>query len=99
MKILEHGIGAYARCVGLADPLAAGARHWLAIMRHLRGADNDFGDLRDALEMVRRRWHGPTLRPADKYTEEEAELIFQAVGGFIRALAMRCDEHDRRNEP
>jgi hypothetical protein len=96
MKILERGIGAFARCAGLADPLEAGARHWLAILRHLREAEHGFEDVREALELVRRRWGGAILRPADKYTEEEAELIFQAVGGFIRALAVRCDEQGGR---
>jgi hypothetical protein len=98
MKILERGIGAFARGAGLADPVTAGERRWQALQRHLRGAELGDGELDDALDLVRRRWGSPSLRPADKYTEEEAELIFHAVGGFVRALAIRCDEHGRRIE-
>jgi hypothetical protein len=97
MKVVERGIGAFARCVGLADPVAAGERDWQAILRLLRGAaDKSFGESREMLDFVRERWRAPTLRPADKYTEEEAELIFAAVGRFMRALAVRCDEHGTR---
>jgi hypothetical protein len=97
MKIMERGIGALARSVGLDDPVEAGERRWHALLRPLREVDS--GELLDALDLVRRRWGAATLRPADKYTEEEAELIFQAVGSFIRALSIRCDEHGRRIEP
>ncbi len=97
MKILEHGIGAFARSAGLADQVAAGERNWRAILQPLRGvADNKFHGARDALEFIYVRWRGPTLLPAEKYTEEEAELIFQAVGRFMRALAVLCDENGRR---
>ncbi len=97
MKIMERGIRAFARSVDLADPVAAGERDWQQILRLLRGAaEARSGELRDALGAVRRRWRSPVLQPADKYTEEEAELIFQAVSDFMRLLAARCDEHGRR---
>ena len=96
MKVMERGIGALARSVGLADPVASGERRWGALLRALREAMPGGGELLDALDVVRRRWRAATLRPADKYTEEEAELIFQEVGGFIRVLAIRCDENGRR---
>jgi len=40
----------------------------------------------ETLGAVRRRWRAARLVLADKYTEEEAEQIFQAVCGFMRAL-------------
>jgi hypothetical protein len=97
MKILEHGIGAFARCAGLADQVATGERNWPAILRPLRGvAANRFPGVRAALEFIYDRWRAPTLLPAEKYTEEEAELIFHAVGRFMRALAVLCDENGKR---
>ncbi len=97
MKILERGIGAFARCAGLADPVGAGDRKWQTILRVLGGvADPDLEVPRDALNFIRARWRAATLLPADKYTEEEAEVIFQAVHRFMRALALHCDENGAR---
>jgi hypothetical protein len=99
MKIIERGIGAFARHVRADDPVAAGERNWQKILRVLREApDTGLGDLRAALELTRRRWRSATLVPADKYTEEEAEQIFQAVGGFMRALAAHCDERGSQTQ-
>jgi hypothetical protein len=99
MKIIERGIGAFARHVRADDPVAAGERNWRKILRVLHDASGaSLGDLHDALELIRRRWRSATLVPADKYTEEEAEQIFQAVGGFMRALAAHCDEYGRQAE-
>jgi len=97
MKILERGIRALALCLGLDDPLAAGERDWQRILRALGGAaDAGAGGARDALDGVRTRWRSSGLLPADKYTEEEAERIFLALGGFMRALAALCDERGIR---
>lgn len=88
MKIMERGIATLARRAGTANPVATGERQWRAIMRALRGAaDVGLGDALQALDGVRRRWRGVRLMTADKYTEEEAELIFQAVGAFLQVLA------------
>ena len=40
-----------------------------------------------ALEQVRRCWRGARLVLAEKYTEDEAERLFRAVGTFMAALA------------
>ena len=97
MKIIERGIGAFARCAGLADPTVAGERNWRAILRVLGGVtDPGLNASRDALHFIGTRWRAPTLLPADKYTEEEAEVIFQAVNAFMRALAVVCDENGAR---
>ena len=56
MKILERGIGAFARCAGLADPMRAGDRKWQTILRVLAGVtDPDLEVLRDALNFIRAR--------------------------------------------
>ena len=97
MKILEHGIRALALCPGLDDPLRAGERDWQRILGALGGAaDAGLSGARDALDGVRKRWRSSLLLPADKYTEEEAERIFTALGGFMRTLAALCDERGIR---
>ena len=93
LNILQYGIGAFARCLDLADPVAEGERNWRQILLLFRAADDKrFGDLRNALEAVRKRWRSASLQLADKYTEEEAELIFQTLGAFLRVLAAVCGE-------
>jgi hypothetical protein len=97
MKVLQSGIGAFARFLDLADPSAGGELSWRQIVQLFRsGADKHADDLCDTLEAVRQRWRNAVLKPADKYTEEEAELIFHSLGGFMRALAGVCDEHGQR---
>jgi hypothetical protein len=96
MKIIERGIGAFSRHIGAVDPVTAGERNWQIILRLLRGAaEVGAGDLLQALDAIRPRWRGATLQPADKYTEEEAGIIFQAVGNFMRLLASSCDDSGR----
>ncbi|MEJ0018110.1 MAG: hypothetical protein WDN25_16380 [Acetobacteraceae bacterium] len=88
MRVIERGISVLARRSGAADPLATGERDWQIILRLLRGAaQQGLGDALEALGGIRRRWRSSRLTLADKYTEQEAELIFEAVGAFLRALA------------
>ncbi len=39
------------------------------------------------LKSVGHAWRNPTDHPGSSYSEEDAETIFQAVKGFMRALA------------
>jgi hypothetical protein len=87
MRVLENGISICARRAKVVDPLTAPERDWQTILRRLHGgADAGAGAALEALDTVRRRWRAPRLVLADKYTEEEAEQIFRAVCGFMRAL-------------
>jgi hypothetical protein len=87
MRVLESGISICARRAKVADPLTGAERDWQTILRRLQGgADTSVGAAFEALGAVRRRWRAARLVLADKYTEEEAEQIFQAVCGFMRAL-------------
>jgi hypothetical protein len=96
LNVLQHGIGAFAQCVGVADPVAKGELRWRQILQVFRAADEkSYGEVSGALGSVRKRWRSASLRLAGKYTEEEAELIVQVVGKFMRALAKVCNEHGR----
>ena len=93
MKVMSHGLRGVERLFGtgrLTD--LSWARQVLA----LRTAAPDENDLLEALIRVRRAWRAPTLMPADKYTEQEAEAVLEAVASFMRALTA-C--HDARGEP
>lgn len=95
MRILERGISALASCSGATDPLTAGERNWDAILRILDDADDATLAVK-SLDSVRKRWRGAALVAGEKYTEEEAERIFIAIGSFMRTLAGICDERGKR---
>ena len=84
-QVLRHGIESLLRRHGAADGFVPLGQSWQQIRRALNGADSLAA--RDALKAVEAQWRNPYLYPADKYTEEEAGLIFRAVGRFMQALA------------
>ena len=92
MKILERGLLALGRLAGVADILGP-HRAWSDILATLASADRaSLAPLLSHVRRIRRRWRAPGLLPAEKYTETEAERVFQSVGAFMRELADRCDE-------
>jgi hypothetical protein len=107
MRMMEIGVRAVARCLGIPDPLPAD-RSWGPVLKKVReGIDAKWptvaarssgdGELFDALyaslDAVKNPWRNPTMHPANKYTDDEAEHIFVAVRGFMMKLASRCDEN------
>ena len=84
-QILRHGIQSLLRQQGVADPFATIGQSWQRVWQSLSGTDQPAA--LDALKAVEARWRHSALHPADKYTEEEAGLIFRAVGRFMQALA------------
>jgi len=106
--MMEIGVRAVARCLGIADPLQPAERNWGFVLRKVReGIDANWptvatrssgdGELFDALyaslDAVKNPWRNPTMHPANKYTDDEAEHVFMAVRGFMMKLAARCDEN------
>ena len=88
MKALRAGIAWFARTAGLADPVATGESDWQTIIHALHDTtDARLDPSLTAIDGIRRRWRGATMELIDKYTEEEAERIFRALGSFLRALA------------
>ena len=88
MKVVWRGIESLMRHCGITDPFVSDARTWRQVWQGLGVvSDPRFTDAVDALKAIETRWRNNSLRPADKYTEEEAELIFRAVGQFMQLLA------------
>lgn len=88
-RILGIGLRALARCSGMPD---IEGKSWTAIMRMLRAQPNLPPPLLDAIRQARRCWNAPDMSSADKFTEEEAELLMEAVGRLMTLLAEICDE-------
>ncbi len=92
MKVMRHGLRGLAALLDV-PPLAN--LSWAQLITAVREAGGE-RELIEALMRVRRIWHRPDLMPADKYTEEEAESVLEAVAAFMRTLAA-C--FDARGEP
>jgi hypothetical protein len=84
IKVLRHGLRRLQRLLATPDLTEF---NWARLIMTVRGVAGDHPDLVEALVRVRRAWRAPGLPPADKYTEEEAEIAMQAVAGFMRGLA------------
>jgi hypothetical protein len=93
MKVVERGVAALVHCAQL-DPLPEGERDWQKVLRLLRRSPREeFASVIALLEGIRKQWRAPSLLPCSKYTESEAEKIVRAVGDFMRALSVHCDEN------
>jgi hypothetical protein len=84
MKVLRHGLRGLQRLLSAPDLTEF---NWARLITTVRGMAGEHPDLVEALVQVRRAWRAPGLSPADKYTEEEAEIAMKAVAGFMRVLA------------
>lgn len=101
MRVMEIGIQATARNLGVPDPAKPSERNWGAILRAINeaisqkspGAEKDFLQSTYALlDAVRNAWRNATMHVENKYIEEEAADIFGAVRGFMRRIASVFDE-------
>ena len=88
-RILRIGVRALAQFSGIPD---IDGKSWAAIMRLLRTQPDLPPPLLDAIRQVRRYWPVPDMNSADKFTEEEAELLMEAVARFMILLSDLCDE-------
>jgi hypothetical protein len=111
MRVMEIGVAAAARCLGLPDPIKPAERNWGAILRTLKAEfdqrnkalpatwanpDRDFfEEVYVSLDAVRNPWRNATMHVERTYTGPEAEHIFIAVKAFMTKLASRCDESGR----
>ena len=107
MRVMEVGIKAVARCLGIPDPTKGSEKNWGKILKKIkdeidnRNAAKSWKKAKDQefflashahLDVVREAWRNPTMHVENKYTEEEAEDIFAAVKSFMRKLATRLSE-------
>ena len=108
MRILEVGIKALAKCLGISDPVKPAERNWGRILdkimkegverkwpnaaNRMSGDGKFFEDLHASLDAVKNPWRNSTMHVEEKKTDQEAEHIFVAVRGFMMKLASRMDE-------
>jgi hypothetical protein len=107
MRLMEIGIKSIARCLRIPDPIKPAERNWGFVLGEIKkGIENKwstsasrnsgdgafFESLYATLDAVRNPWRNATMHVESKYTEAEAQHIFNAVAGFMRKLASRCDE-------
>ncbi len=88
MKVMRHGLEELSRLLA-TRPLAD--LSWSRLLAAVRAAPGHQQDLIAPLVRVRRAWRAPGLMAAEKYTEEEATAVLNAVAAFMRALAARFD--------
>jgi hypothetical protein len=106
MRVMEVGIRAVARCLGIPDPLKPAERNWGTVLKAIKdgiegkwsGSQRMSGDgalfeqIHASLDAVRNPWRNATMHVENKYTDDEAEHIFVAVKGFMKKLSSRMDE-------
>lgn len=106
MRALEVGIEGTRKCLGIPDPVKDGDRNWGSVLNKFKGEferrnkagwdqqeDKDFfAEIHASLDAVKNVWRNATMHVEKKYTDEEAEHIFNAVRGFMKKLAVRLDE-------
>jgi hypothetical protein len=109
MRLMEIGVRAVARCIGIPDPIRGAERSWGAILRKIKEATNErdsgrppwvnpedkelFAQAYAYLDAVRIAFRNTTMHVDNKYTDDEFEQIFVAVRGFMKTIAKRMDEN------
>jgi len=106
MRVMEIGIRALARCLGIPDPTKPNDRNWGNMLTEIKkgiekrwttanrmqGDGALFESLYASLDAVKNPWRNATMHVENKYTGEEAINIMNAVESFMRRLASRMDE-------
>jgi hypothetical protein len=108
MRVMETGIRAVAKCLGVPDPVKDADRNWGNMLRGIKveidkrnkapqgwAITNDkvfFEDAYGSIDAVKTAWRNPTMHVEKTYGEEQASNIFEATRGFMMKLADRCDE-------
>lgn len=98
-RVMEVGLKAYGAYLGivLINPILTKAQSEM----NSRNSASSWGttnekefceNLQPLLHSVRVAWRNPSMHADQKYTEEEAEDIYNAVKGFMRHLAKHLNE-------
>jgi hypothetical protein len=109
MRALEIAIGATRRCLGISDPIKPADRNWAKILKLIKDAIDSrnvapsawtvahdaefFAEIHVSLDAVKNVWRNATMHVENKYTEEEAQRIWDATRGLMMKLASRLDEN------
>ena len=98
MRVMERALHAVHACLGITTPPKD---NWGQALKDIRENYRPrphfsemglFQELYALLDAVKDAWRNPTIHPANKYTELEAQMIFQTVRNFLMKLAARMDE-------
>jgi hypothetical protein len=65
---------------------------WASVLDAVDAQEDLAPEIGEALRRIRRAWHAAGLLPADKYTEEEAETVLDAVTAFLDTVAATTPE-------
>lgn len=92
VQLMQRGLAELGRHLGWAP---TGDTGWAGIVVRLRTGSGSQPSLAAAIEDVWRCLGSPGLLPADRYTEENAEAVLEAIGGFLDRLGplIRPDLH------
>ena len=109
MRVMETGIRAVAKCLGVPDPVKEADRNWGKMLGSIKveidkrnknphgwTVKDDkvfFEDAYTSLDAVKNAWRNPTMHVEKTYGEEQASNIFEATREFMMKLADRCDEN------
>src|SRR5882724_6262350 len=108
IRSLEAAIRAMSRCLGIPDPTRAAGRSWGNLLkvikaeidvRWLTTTDRLLGDGRmfeetyAALAAMQNPYRNATMHLDHKYTEDEAQNLFEIVKGFMNRIADRMNEN------
>lgn len=107
IRALEAAIRALARCLAIPDPTKAADRSWFKSLGaisaemqkrwpttadRMNGDGRFFEEAHATLSAMQNPYRNSTMHLDQKYTEEEAEDIFNVIKAFMRKLASRLDE-------
>ncbi len=108
MRVLEIGLRALARYLGIEDPIKPASKNWAAMLKLIKDeADVKwqpsksakikerimFDNIYATLDAVRNPWRNSTMHVETIYTPHEAGHIFNCTHFFMQKLADLCDEN------
>jgi hypothetical protein len=100
MRVVEQALRAIHRCLNLPIPDSPSWGIWLKQIREERvkrgdrkWPENDyFQDVYSRLDAIKDAQRDSTMHVETIHTEEEARLIFENTGAFMKKIASRMDE-------
>lgn len=108
MRMLEIGIDALRKFLGVPDPVKATDRSWGNVLGSIKDAidakypkkgrvkgspGTELEALYATLDAVKNPWRNATMHVETKYTEDDAQHILSCSMMFMRKLIAVCDEN------
>ncbi len=102
MRILEAGLRATHRCLGIEVELEGGDRNWGRVLARIRTeirergnkwAEMDyFKEIFARLDAIKDAWRNLTMHIENVYTEEGVAVLFDNTRALMQRLALRMNE-------